>query len=157
MKKALVFLASTFALNALQAQSGTIISNNITQGADPAAVSIQFLPGDATADPKTGSITIYVPLKATVRNIGNKPYLPGNEPLVVSLYRVEGGQDILVEQKAVNILQVGAEVVVQYVGSYIKGKQEPPKYKLAFLGKTKGVPNPDMDLSNNKKVAQAPK
>lgn len=156
MKKALLLLASAFALHTLQAQPKDIKAN-ISDGADPAAVSIQFLPSDATANPKTGDITIYVPLKATVKNIGNKPYLPGNEPLVIYLYRVENGQDIPVEHKAVNILQAGTEVVVQHTGSYIKGKQEPPKFKLAFLAKTSGVPNPDVSLTNNRKMAQAPK
>jgi len=156
MKKALILFASAFSLNALYAQPGNIKAN-VSDGADPAAVSIQFLPGDATANPQTGDITIYVPLKATVRNIGNKPYLPGNDPLVIYLYRVENGQDIPVEHKAVNILQAGAEVVVQHTGSYIKGKQEPPKFKLAFLAKTSGVPNPDVNLVNNRKIAQAPK
>jgi hypothetical protein len=156
MKKALILLASVCSFHALQAQSGNIKAN-ISDGADPAAVNIQFLPGDATADPKTGDITIHVPLKATVRNIGSKPYLPGNEPLVVYLYRVENGQDIPVEHKAVNILQAGTEVTLQHTGSYIKGKQEPPKFKLAFLAKTSGVPNPDVSLANNRKMAQTPK
>ena len=38
MKKALILLASAFALNTLQAQTGTIKAN-ISDGADPAAVS----------------------------------------------------------------------------------------------------------------------
>ena len=156
MKKKFLFLLAAFALQNLQAQP-TGIQSNTPNGADPAAVSIQFLPGDATGDPKTGIVTIYVPVKATVKNIGTKPYLPGNEALVMYLYQIVDGKDVPIEHKAVNILQAGMSVELQHVSSYIKGKQEPPTFKLAVLSKSAGVPNPDVNMPNNRKVAQAPK
>ncbi len=123
-------------------------------GADPAALPIEFLFADALVLPN-GDIQMGGALKATGKNIGTLPYLPGNKPLQVVLYIKQGQNWVRVESKSVNVLAAGAEVSFNYYTTYIKHKQKPPTFRLVVESKNVGVVNPDVNMLNNKKEAQA--
>lgn len=131
-----------------------VIKSNVPVGADPAALPIEFLFADALVLPN-GDIQMGVALKVTAKNIGTLPYLPGNQPLQVKLFQKQGQIWTEVESKSVNILLAGAETSMNFYTSYIKGKQKPPKFRLEVLSKNAGVTNPDVNMSNNVKEAQA--
>lgn len=153
MKKVLFFaalfcavLASSFAQN--------VIKSNVPNGADPAALPIEFLFADALVMPN-GDVQMGVALKATAKNIGTLPYLPGVTPLQVKLYIKKNNAWVEVDSKSVNVLAPGVETSMNYYTTYIKGKQKPPAFKLVVESKKAGVVNPDVNMLNNTKEAQA--
>ena len=152
MKKVLFFAALFFTASASFAQ--IVIKSNVPEGADPAALPIKFLPADALALPN-GDIQIGVAIKATAKNIGTLPYLPGATPLQVKLYLKKGNGWMEVDSKSINVLPPGTESSMNYYTTYIKGKQKPPTFKLVVESKNAGVVNPDVNMANNKKEAQA--
>ncbi len=152
MKKVLIFVAAIFALTSTSiAQT---ITSNVPNGADPAALPIKFLPADALALPN-GDIQIGVAIKATAKNIGTLVYLPGNQPLKVKLFLKKGGGWTLVDSKSVNVLAPGVETSMNFYTTYIKGKDPKPVFKLVVESKNVGVVNPDVNMNNNVKEAQA--
>jgi len=152
MKKVLLFFVFTFVASA--ASFAQIIKSNVPEGADPAALPIQFLPADALVFPN-GDVQIGVAIKATAKNIGTLPYMPGNSPLKVRLYLKNGNGWQEVDSRSLNIMVSGAETSMNYYTTYIKGKQKPPTFKLVVESKNAGVVNPDVNMSNNSKQAQA--
>jgi hypothetical protein len=153
MKKVLFFIAFSFAVSA-PSFAQTIIKSNVPEGADPAALPIQFLPADALVLPN-GDVQMGVAVKATAKNIGTLPYLPGATPLKVKLYLKSGNGWTEVDSKSVNVLAPGVETSMNYYTTYLKGKQKPPTFKLVVESKNAGVVNPDVNMNNNKKEAQA--
>lgn len=152
MKKVLIFVATFFAFSAIsQAQ---IIKSNVPEGADPAALPITFLNADALALPN-GDIQMGVAIKATARNIGTLVYLPGNQPLKVKLYLKKGNLWKEVDSKTVNVLPPGSETSMNFYTSYILGKDPKPSFRLVVESKNVGVVNPDVNMNNNVKEAQA--
>ncbi len=153
MKKVLILAALFFAVS-VSSFAQNVIKSNVPVGADPAALPIEFLFADALVMPN-GDVHIGVALKATAKNIGTLPYLPGVTPLQVKLYIKKGNGWVEVESKSVNVLAPGVETSMNYYTSYIKGKQKPPTFRLVVESKNAGVVNPDVNMSNNKKDAQA--
>lgn len=43
----------------------------------------------------------------------------------------------------------GAIVTMDYYTTYLKGKQQPPKFKIEVRSVAAGVPNPDVNPNNN--------
>ena len=153
MKKVLFFAALFFTVSA-SSFAQNVIKSNVPVGADPCALPIEFLFADALVMPN-GDVHIGVALKATAKNIGTLPYLPGVTPLQVKLYVKKGNGWVEVESKSVHVLAPGVETSMNYYTSYIKGKQKPPTFRLVVESKNAGVVNPDVNMSNNKKEAQA--
>ena len=153
MKKVLFLLIAAFTFTTLQAQP-TQIKSNLSDGADPAALLIEFLPTDAVVLPG-GDIQIGVAPRAKVKNIGTKHYIhTNNKPLPIVLYQWIGGQYVIVKQTTVNILQPGAVVTLDYYTTYIKGKQQPPKFKIEVRS-VAAAPNPDVNMNNNSQTGTA--
>lgn len=152
MKKVLFFAAFLLSLSA--SANAQIIKSNVPDGADPAALPIEFLFADALVLPN-GDIQMGVALKATGKNIGTLPYFPGMQPLHLKLYIKKGQNWVQVESKAINVLQPGMKLTFNYYTSYIKNKQKPPTFRLVVDSKNVGVINPDVNMLNNRKEAQA--
>ncbi len=153
MKKILVFLAFASALTAASAQTG-IIKSNIPDGADPAAIDIEFLPTDAVVLPG-GDIQIGVAPRGKVKNIGTKPYMPGGSPLNIVIYQLKNGKFEVVKTTQVNVLQAGATSTIDFYTTYIKGKEQPPTFKLEVRSVNANVPNPDVNMNNNRREEKA--
>lgn len=147
-------LFSTLFIFHLQAQIGDIKAN-IVEGADPCVFKVEFLPGDAVVLPNK-DIQITVNVKATFKNIGNKPYLPGQSPLNLVIYQFQNGQFQVVKTSPVNIFQAGAETSMIYSTTYIKSKSKQPTFKMQVRSVNNGVPNPDVNMGNNEKVVITP-
>ncbi len=148
MKKVLFFFIAFCVFANMQAQP-TQIQSNLSAGADPAALKIEFLPTDAVVLPG-GKIQIGVAPRARVKNIGTKHYIHNNnQPLPIVLYQWIGGQYVIVKQTTVNILQSGAVVTLDYYTTYIKGEQPVPKFKIEVRSIGNGVTNPDVNTNNN--------
>lgn len=148
MKKVLFLLIFFCVFASAQAQP-TQFNSNLSNGADPAALKIEFLPTDAVVLPG-GDIQIGVAPRVRVKNIGTKPYIhTDNKPLPIVLYQWIGSQYVIVKQTTVNILQPNAVITLDYYTTYIKGKQQPPKFKIEVRSVSAGVPNPDVNMNNN--------
>jgi len=148
MKKVLFLCIAFCVFVNLQAQP-THIQSDLSDGADPAALKIEFLPTDAVVLPG-GKVQIGVAPRARVKNIGTKPYIHSNsKPLPIVLYQWIGGQYVIVKQTTVNILQPGAVVTLDYYTTYIKGEQPVPKFKIEVRSVATGVTNPDGNTNNN--------
>lgn len=155
MKKILAsFLFSALFTLVAQAQPGDIKANTV-EGADPSVFKVEFLPGDAVALPNN-DIQITVNVKATFKNIGNKPYLPGQLPLSFVIYQFQNGQFQVVKTSSVNVFQAGAVSTLIYSTTYIKSKSKQPTFKVQVRSVNAGVPNPDVNMGNNEKVVITP-
>jgi hypothetical protein len=152
MKNLFVTVFTLFLCIAAQAQANKIKSN-VPDGADPAAIDIVFQPVDAVVLPN-GDVKIGVGPKGIVRNIGTKPYTNGGSPVNIVLYQLKNGQFQVVTTKQVNVLNPGATVEIQYYTTYIKGKEKKPTFRLEVRSVNSGVPNPDVNMNNNKREEQ---
>lgn len=153
MKKVFVFCFSLFCFHFAQAQSG-VIKSNVPDGADPAAIDIEFPPVDALALPG-GIIQMGVAVKGKVKNIGSKVYLPGPHPLNIVIYQLIDGQFKVVNTKQVNVLQPNATTTIDFYTTYIKGKEKAPTFRLEVRSVNVNVPNPDVNMNNNKREETA--
>ena len=153
MKKILVAaIFATCSAFALQAQIGGL--TNAPDGADPAVVKVEFLPGDAVVI--NGEVHITVNFKATFKNIGNKPYLPGQLPLNLVIYHFKDNEFKVAKTSQVNVFQAGASTSMVYTTTYVKNKEKQPAFKAQVRSVNQGVPNPDVNMGNNEKGAILP-
>ncbi len=132
----------------------TAIKSNVPVGADPAALNIEFLPVDALALPN-GDIQMGVALELKVRNIGTKNYLSGKKAMPVILYQLVKGNYVPVKQINLPKLLAGETQKFNYYTTYILGKEQPPSFRLQVHAQDQGVPQPDVNLLNNRKAATA--
>ncbi|MEK7255665.1 MAG: hypothetical protein AAB316_13030 [Bacteroidota bacterium] len=164
MKKSVCFiLLLSFFLGRTFAQptgGGGIITSN--GGADPAAISIAFPPGDAVVLPN-GKIQIGVAVQGTVKNLGTKNYIPTvPKPLKAQIFEKRPGVAWkLVKEENLGILSAGETEVITFTTTFIKGVEsgstaKPSQYKLVVTSVNAGVTNPDVKMSNNELVKAYP-